>query len=247
MKPVTAYKYKKKIVRAEEIQETKVYICPHTDVVFEDRGLFGDHLVNLRRSKTAIRNYNKVGNELHNQPTIYDIQKFFNDNPILCFPTSLLTSVWKDYINKDYKFTISFSRMRYKSHCSNSHDAPLGKATNWGGREDGIPTGYAGLWGRVHLNFESKDNRMVLNAEGIKRYKQNTNTKNYSSFIYDPRPTDTLRKLRVCTGSGGGGNLELSYAVTLFLDDWIGLQNTVVERKLMGTLNDDDVIELHDL
>lgn len=113
------------------------------------------------------------------------------------------------------KFTKRFSNHRPNSRLlavkllnlsygeqSCSHNAPLGKPTNWCGRGDPLPNTYLGWGGRIELYYERD-----------------------SGDFYD-----SLKAVGLCSGGGGGGGTwdrkafprgsRLSYEVTLWQDDF---------------------------
>ena len=98
------------------------------------------------------------------------------------------------------KFDAVFSK-----HCSNSHVAPDGEPTNWGGcrtDSDGnpLPTGYPGYMG-------------VISFRIVKPSDSGT-----GSSI-----TKILKTIGIKTGTGGGSWKSLTYDFKMFLQDWPGL------------------------
>jgi hypothetical protein len=95
---------------------------------------------------------------------------------------------------------IRFHSMRWGEQ-SCSHNAPLGKPTNWSKRDPNLPSTYLGWRGRVDMYFDD----------------------------YASGETDGLTEVGICTGSGGGGGgatkkyprgYYLSYDVILWGDDF---------------------------
>jgi hypothetical protein len=100
----------------------------------------------------------------------------------------------------------------YRNSVSNSHSCPHNGVTNWGSKAD-KPKGYPGIYGRINVEV--------------------SNGNNYTGFL-----SDYFTPVRVFTGSGGGGN----YEVTLWLDDWPGLKETV--EKQIAEYNEQHVVNI---
>jgi hypothetical protein len=100
----------------------------------------------------------------------------------------------------------------YRDRVSNTHSCPRNGVTNWGSKAD-KPKGYPGIYGRIEIKVQNKDN--------------------YSGFL-----SDYLGPADVHTGSGGHGD----YDVTLWLDDWPGLKETV--EKQIAEYNEQHVVNI---
>jgi len=90
---------------------------------------------------------------------------------------------------------ITFTRMSWKNHQSNSHSCPVGGVINWGS-DPSKPTGYPG-W-RGHLSF------ILTGTSG-----------------FGP---DYFRGTPINTGGGGGDSGQYSYEVILFAADFPKLE-----------------------
>jgi hypothetical protein len=76
-----------------------------------------------------------------------------------------------------------FQRMRYDASCANSHSAPKGMPTNWGGNAGpGVPRGYPGWRGRVEFTDEQHGWQF----------------------------SEILQKIGIHTGTGGSGSFDVS-------------------------------------
>lgn len=92
---------------------------------------------------------------------------------------------------------------------SNSHSAPIGKKTNWCGRDNG-PTSYPGFQGRIRgkwlKNGRNMENKVV-------------------DSITDALDDSWARGIAgVNTGTGGGSNKDFEYELKIFLADFPKLQ-----------------------
>jgi len=107
--------------------------------------------------------------------------------------------------------------VRYNPHASNSHSSPINGVGNFS-RKSGLPTGYPALLGRVKFEYEKRGTNGRKNVgENILRF--------------------------INKGSGGGDGYNLSYGVTLWLDDFPLIKKKVEEclqeEKRLNTLVDD--------
>lgn len=107
-----------------------------------------------------------------------------------------------------------FTGIRYNKNASNSHVHPDNGVGNWCGKDSGKPTGYKGWEGH---------------ADGtLKRNKNHSGSYPYSAG---------LNAVGIKTGSGGGGNENWGYGITIFLDDWPGLKAAVDEMEQQEIIN----------
>lgn len=103
-----------------------------------------------------------------------------------------------------------FKNPQYSSMCSNSHSSPVGKRSNWGGREEGVPRGYPGI--TCQLEF--------IVAETSGKYMG-----------------DLFSSIRLHLGSGGGGDNTYHYHTTIWLEDWPRLEESISLAVLKNNLN----------
>lgn len=110
--------------------------------------------------------------------------------------------LFKKYWIKSLKLNV-----RYNPHASNSHSAPIGKGTNWGGKSD-KPTGYPALTGTIIVTY-------------------NKEPSGFSSDSFNRH--DGISGIN--TGSGGyrsdKDGYTCEYGVTLWLSDFPKIENKV--------------------
>lgn len=229
MKPVKAYQYGKKYILVNDIKEVNIYISPHTGKIYKSRSRYRAHLIEILQMKRRLRRYNAIVAELKAQPTVEDITKFFHTHQLLSIPDSFIrNNTLHNHINPNFTMQIELTNLRYSDNCSNTHRAPHGKPTNWS-RDPSLPTGYPGYIGRIHIKIPNCE--APLTGDGIKACRK-------SSAYFDSKPASAvLSRLGFRTGSGGGGGVvngmyNLSYECTIFLDDWDGLMESHIIKKL---------------
>lgn len=99
----------------------------------------------------------------------------------------------------------SGSVINYNKMVSNTHSAPHGKETNWGGKE-GKPRGYPGL--RCNVAFDTRGKCPVTFISELLEYA-------------NIRPD--------CGGSGS--STDYQYGMTFWIEDWPGLQKDIDQQK----------------
>lgn len=123
-----------------------------------------------------------------------------------------------DRLRKEFEIiALNFSPLRYDDLISNSHSAPLDGKQNWCGNrdKDGYPRGYPGWQGNIEI----------------------ISTCDSPSFSM----SDTLTKMGICTGSGGGrgatseGHNKQAYDVKIWLQDWPGIVAKIAKEKELHT------------
>lgn len=188
--------------------------CPFTGKIFEEKDIvqYVLHLLNVRAEHQKIRKEKRVRDtweswlrESKKSITHVDeIAPWFLENQatIMAAVSAFNTGRPSEAFDSSDKFLGLQLKLKWNDSCSNSHVAPEGKPTNWDGRE-GTVKGYPGFIGTLNGqlsrgNFDSK-------------------------YPYG----DAYRLVGLKTGSGGGGNKNHGFGVTVFLDDWPGLQAQV--------------------
>jgi len=177
--------------------------CPHTGTLFAkaDRNQYLAHLRRLgtvrrrerARQRALAERDQYLANTLWNLSTIVEIEQWFLNNG------AWLSSVafGRDYPSaKPVRFTRFSLDVGWRSHVSNTHSAPRGEPTNWGG-DPGKPTGYPGYSGTVRFDLDGE-------------------TPGFTSDLF--RPTGLY------TGTGSGGRTGCQYQAILWDADWPGLK-----------------------
>jgi len=213
--------------------KVQVRKCRFTGKIFEEKDLkkYALHLKKLRIEMKEKREEDRVKKdwikwlkaERKRIKTIDEIVPWFlaNQKRIMYAANAMGHRFSSD---KFYPETDSFTKMvlgvRYNPLASNSHRCPDNGITNWCGKNPNPsdPTSYKGWTGNI--------------AGTLTRAKKN----NYS-YPYG----EALKIVGLKTGSGGGGNENWNYGVTIFLDDWPGLKHEIdlteqelVVKKLKG-------------
>jgi hypothetical protein len=193
--------------------------CRFTGKIFEEKDLkkYAIHLRNLRAERAEKRKLDKVratftswlNREKKKILHPEDIPAWFLKNQ-----RKIMDAVNAGFGDRDEKFyptdeftKFSFEKARYSRLTSNTHVCPKGGVTNWS-VEDDKPKGYPG-WS-VHVNGTLKRSKNHLGSY--------------------PYPA-ALNAVGLKTGSGGGGNESWGYGVSIFLADWPGLQQTILEME----------------
>lgn len=205
--------------------------CPHTKKLFKDHAKYKKHLAALARDRAAQRKMTKYREErvafwaeLRSKVAcIADIEKALIENwEMLCLnghthggfgrsKNNFNTTKWPKLIS------LKIIEIRWSNDQSNTHSAPIGFRTNWGGREEGVPRGYPGWHGRILFQVD----------------------KDFPSF-----GSDIFKGIGFDTGAGSGGyDHSYRYEINLWADDF-PLMNELREKKLvvnaLGFKNEED-------
>jgi hypothetical protein len=186
--------------------------CPHTEKLFLHESDYRTHLNKLARKRIQERREAAIRAAF--DQTIRDFQ-------MSCFSFS---DIWRWVEQNSHVIysrkpkderprivRIEFDDMRWSPSCSNTHNAPHGKPTNWH-CEPNIPRGYPGWKGRVRYLIE----------------------KNVNGFHSEP-----LKRIGIHTGSGGSGNgLNYSYEVTIFAEEF---ENIAFKQRMDGLIQSKDL------
>jgi len=185
------------------------YKCTDTGKIFEHHSEYQVHRqqylaeqakIAARQSRVAAAD--TIISNLHNSAATFDeitqwvidnqetlIDRFYANHPHERRPRET-----KRYV--PFRITsVKLDRMHHNVNISNSHSAPRGMPTNWGGNYH-LPTGYPGWHGRILIQHEG-------------------------DFSHVSR---LFSDIGICTGTGGGGGGYLSYDVKLWEADWPGMK-----------------------
>jgi uncharacterized C2H2 Zn-finger protein len=186
--------------------------CNTTGDIFEYKSDYTKHLRKLAAQKAAAtKRRHRIESFKESVKSLYLLTSFENIAVWLIDNQEMITDYFHFVYNENRPKCVinklTFDRMRFNSECSNSHNAPLGKLTNWGGKNSpDVPLSYPGWRGNIIIEYIGDSWRI----------------------------SDMLRFIGICTGSGGGGSNRLHYDVTLWADDFIELRRMVVLAKLSG-------------
>lgn len=117
-----------------------------------------------------------------------------------------------EYVDND-RYTKLDMNVQFTPFCSNTHACPENGVSNWSS-DPTLPRHYKGWIGRL-------TGSMVDNKINKSRYPL--------SAAFD--------LVGIKTGGGGGSSTRFGYSVTLFLDDWPGLQKQVDEMEQEKMVN----------
>ncbi|RYD73919.1 MAG: hypothetical protein EOP84_20750, partial [Verrucomicrobiaceae bacterium] len=155
--------------------------CPHTGKLFLHQSEYTTHLAKLAKKRATARKLAKVRREF--DKTIRDFQmscfEFEDIERWIMANTEVLFTQVDNFHRRDHRGKLRecpkitefrLINMRYNVLCSNTHAAPKGKKTNWGGHESPeVPRGYPGWRGSVEYrtsDFMAWDSR-AWKAAGI--------------------------------------------------------------------------------
>ncbi|NJO59882.1 MAG: hypothetical protein HC836_16860 [Richelia sp. RM2_1_2] len=201
------------------------WFCPHTNKLFRTKEKYCCHLKKLAAKRILEFKVNQAREQRINRFKIMrqldsfaEIENWIVEHSDV-FVLGSCTLRGGQIVPKitDIKFT----DMQFRQKISNTHNAPIGKPTNWSGSDD-LPNGYMGWKGRVKIKMAG----------------------DYPSFT-----TDIFENSGICFGSGSGHRVfgnnvsgkkglrpvigsVYSADVMFFVDDWPGLTNAEVLVKL---------------
>lgn len=190
-----------------------VWKCDTTGELFEFKADYAKHLRLLAAEKLRIKKHNELLAYYQVQiAPLYELESFEQIAEWLIINQDLIYEygkftgfTWRHDKRGDRITKFKFLNMRYEKRCSNSHSAPNGMQTNWGGMAGpNVPSGYPGWRGRVEF----------------------TNERQGWQF------GETIRKLGICTGTGGSGD----YDVTIWASDFKKMAEPYVLAKLSGEI-----------
>lgn len=155
-----------------------MWVCRFTGAKFFEREEFREHLLDLRAKRHYDARVKRLDKEAEqfaaSCEALADLQDWLAGGHIMKYLYLL-----------DPKANGSVSNFVFSGisvgNCSNSHSAPLGKETNWGGYKENVPRHYPGISCRISFNHEIK-------------------TKICGWHI-----TDIIKRFGIHTGTGGGG------------------------------------------
>lgn len=205
--------------------EIVAWKCETTGKVFEHKVKYQSHLKKLaadRRSKAKHDAFEaarkQIFNDMRNTVRCKSELIAFITKNWQHFCMNAMVNSWsstrrtKNKIHPNLKF-FSVKDFRWVDHVSNSHRAPIGKATNWGGRDKNKPTGYPGWMMAIEYNVEGPDTVIPYSSEAWDHTGINTGTGGYARNYY--------------------------FAVELFAEDWPAMADAYEKAKAWAILNND--------
>lgn len=229
MPKIKVYKQKTAMIPVDSAKIASAYQCPWTNDLFATKRGYVNHLDDLRKTRMHRRARQKIQDrkfeDFCNQPSLDCIVNWIETNPEFLFDNAIRLA-WASNKEKllekrnDFWAKITYLDVSYSNSVSNSHDAPRGKKTNWGGREtskDGkpLPRGYPGFVGKIEY--------------------QMSHDIGWGS--------DLFKGLGINTGTGGGiTECRYGFEVRIFLDDFPGLARSIENDRLQ--YEKDQLIEM---
>lgn len=222
MPAIQAYKHNGKIIPVSEAKVSKAYQCPWTGDLFATKKAYVKHLKDLRENRMHKRARKNIWERkfatFYNQPTFVDIINWIETNPEFFFDSVIEHghSGWANrraHIRNEFWIKIHYLNMTYSPTVSNSHCAPRGKKTNWGGEGDknGIPRSYPGWQGRISFQL--------------------SHDIGFGS--------DVFRRSGMYTGTGGSrGENIYGYDCKMFVDDFPGLAQALAHDLFVENVDD---------
>jgi hypothetical protein len=193
--------------------------CRFTGKLFEEKDLkkYAIHLKKLRiemaearhlaKVRTTFKAWLKAEKKAIRHPEEIPAGFLKNQRKIMDAVNAGLDDRYERFYKTDRFTKFSFETIRYSKEASNTHVRPFDGILNWG-REDDKPKGYPG-W-ITHVNGVLERNKSHM-----------------GSYPYSA----ALNVIGLKTGSGGGGNESWGYGITIFLADWPGLKQTILEME----------------
>jgi hypothetical protein len=206
MPRIKAYKFKGEIVPVDKAKLSTAYRCPWTEKVYGNKADYVNHLARLREYRKLVRvtenRYNRLRNDLQNQIGFDAINDWLELHPEF---------LWKmrdrdEAMPNGFNLKISFLKLTWTTHASNSHYSPRDGVTNYD-RSLGKPLGYPGWYGLIEFDASHPNSYVSDIAESVDIY----------------------------TGTGGSTTgKNYGYNVTFFESDWPGLEKYRAWLLLQG-------------
>lgn len=203
------------MIPVDEAKKSKAYICPWTKLIYATKRSYVNHLRSLRETRMHKRArdlaFTRRLQDLWNQPDFASIIDWIETNPDVFWTIidrNCMSSQKKHWakVRDEFGIKIKYLGVDYSESISNSHNCPHTGVTNWGGDKklpngSPAPRGYPGFGGTISFKL----------------------THDTPSFC-----SDLFKKSRIYTGTGGGGGSNVfTYGVSMFLDDWPGLAESI--------------------
>jgi hypothetical protein len=160
-------------------RQQTVWVCRASGTKFWTREEFREHLLQLRDARTSRRRRERLiatGEAFaKNCRSIEELENWLDTGGFIGSYAALRD---RNAVTDTGNFKFTGIRV---GACSNSHSAPAGMPTNWGGQNRGAPRSYPGISCHISFSGSVKSEWYV----GV---------------------SDVLKVLGICTGTGGSGN-----------------------------------------
>lgn len=220
--------------------------CPHSGRLFEDHGEYKRHLATLSRLRCRAREHQILVDSV--DAVIAGEQKCQNGQELVEYILAnskeyLIKGMWRSSnggaLNEAFKkgHQIHWPKLtgmklfdvRWNDSQSNSHCAPRGKDTNWGGNKRDIPRGYPGWHGNLRVWYK-RDARVIIVDP------KKTRVRDYSI----PSFSDCVsHNSGIYCGSGGGRDDGWYCDFTMFAEDYPEMEKQVTFHILAGRVTKD--------
>jgi len=188
-----------------------VWVCRKTGSRFLERKDFAEHLLALRtRLSYDRRRAQAIDAGLafaKGCGSITELENWLNNSDFFLRFARLHDPAARSTLGK-----FKFERIS-AGDCRNSHSAPRGLPTNWGGGNEGIPRHYPGI--SCDIRFSGK----IISKSCI-----------------GERGTDYLEEIGICTGTGGGGGESYRYECTIWAQEFPKLFDNLLVKQIANEL-----------
>lgn len=167
--------------------------------VFEFKADYTKHLRKLGAKRREAKRIEQCNNnreaffdEMGQVASFNELEQFIKDNWDFFRTNGNILFKERRKKSDDNLISLTLKINTFHQSFSNSHSSPRKGKNNWGRKVDDGPTGYPGWRARISFSV--------------------TYSSNFGSSYFDRTP--------ICTGTGGGGDDNLSYDLTLWASDF---------------------------
>jgi len=195
-----------------------VWKCPHTGTLFESKTKYQTHLKKLSVRRVADRKAAAFKKEradffAHMRATVRtpdELVEFVKQYWDKFCENADLQNAWRKTNKKKLphpKIEYMNFKLTWSDSVSNTHSAPFGKQTNWGGQKKDVPRGYPGWHGVIHYNVS--EYQSIHGSDMWKGTGVHTSAGGYN--MWEGTGVHT---------SAGGYASEYYYSIEMFAEDW---------------------------
>lgn len=182
--------------------------------LFEDKTNYVKHLRKLAGARMIEKSQAKMNAEREEMITkmgqvasVQELEQFIKDNWSWFYNNGLKGNLWRvenKELNTDHELVdIKITDVKWNKHVSNSHSCPRKRGVTNFGDHDGRPTGYPGWYARIRFTVKTSEYT----------YKR-------KKHFYQGFGSDYFNGTIINTGSGGGGDCQYQYGITLWAADF---------------------------